>query len=54
MGLRDVAWFAPKEKHWHGAEPLTAMTDIAIGENLGEITVVWTEHVSDEQYETAE
>lgn len=26
----DVVWFAPGEKHWHGATPTTAMTHIAI------------------------
>jgi quercetin dioxygenase-like cupin family protein len=30
----DVVWFAPGEKHWHGAAPLTAMTHIAIVEVL--------------------
>lgn len=25
----DVVWFAPGEKHWHGAGPTTAMTHIA-------------------------
>ena len=24
----DVVWFAPGEKHWHGASPTTAMTHI--------------------------
>jgi quercetin dioxygenase-like cupin family protein len=28
----DVVWFAPGEKHWHGASPTTAMTHIAIQE----------------------
>src|SRR5437667_1681260 len=26
----DVIWFAPNEKHWHGASPTAAMTHIAI------------------------
>src|SRR6266550_718593 len=30
----DVVWFAPGEKHWHGASPTTAMTHIAIQEAL--------------------
>src|SRR6185295_330047 len=30
----DVVWFAPNEKHWHGATPMTAMTHIAIQEAL--------------------
>ena len=28
----DVVWFAPGEKHWHGATATTAMTHIAIQE----------------------
>ena len=46
----DVVWFAPQEKHWHGAAPSTAMTHIAIQEKLDGKTVDWLEHVSDEQY----
>ena len=29
---RDVVWFPPGEKHWHGATETTAMTHIAIEE----------------------
>jgi len=46
----DVIWFAPGEKHWHGAAPTTAMTHIAIQEALDGTTVEWLEKVSDEQY----
>jgi quercetin dioxygenase-like cupin family protein len=46
----DVVWFAPGEKHWHGAGPATAMTHIAIQEQLDGKVVDWMEHVSDEQY----
>ncbi len=46
----DVVWFAPGEKHWHGAAPGTAMTHIAIQERLDGRTVDWLEKVSDEQY----
>ncbi|ARP64381.1 cupin [Mesorhizobium sp. WSM1497] len=28
----DVVWFAPGEKHWHGAAPETAMSHIALQE----------------------
>jgi quercetin dioxygenase-like cupin family protein len=48
----DVVWFAPGEKHWHGAGAATAMTHIAIQEKLGGKTVDWLEQVSDEQYGT--
>ncbi len=46
----DVVWFPPGEKHWHGATPTTAMTHIAIAEQLDGKVVVWMEKVSDEQY----
>ena len=46
----DVVWFAPGEKHWHGAAPTTVMTHLAIQEKLDGSTVDWMEQVSDEQY----
>jgi quercetin dioxygenase-like cupin family protein len=46
----DVIWFAPGEKHWHGAAQTKAMTHIAIQEKLDGKTVDWMEQVSDEQY----
>jgi quercetin dioxygenase-like cupin family protein len=46
----DVVWFAPGEKHWHGASPATAMTHIAVQEVKDGKTVEWMEKVSDEQY----
>jgi quercetin dioxygenase-like cupin family protein len=46
----DVISFAPGEKHWHGADPTTAMTHIAIQERLDGKTVDWMEKVSDEEY----
>lgn len=47
----DIVWFEPGEKHWHGAEPTTAMTHIAIAEALDGKVVDWMEQVSDEQYQ---
>lgn len=47
----DVVWFAPGEKHWHGAAPKTAMTHIAIQEAKDGKTVDWMEQVTDEQYD---
>jgi len=44
-------WFAPSEKHWHGAGPTTAMTHIALQERLDGKVVEWMEHVSEEQYQ---
>ena len=46
----DVIWFPPGEKHWHGAAPTTAMTHIAIVEQLDGKLADWMEKVSDEQY----
>jgi quercetin dioxygenase-like cupin family protein len=46
----DVIWFAPNEKHWHGATPTTALTHIALQERLDGKAVDWLEHVTDEQY----
>ena len=46
----DVVWFAPGEKHWHGASPATAMTHIAIQEPKDGKAVDWLEKVTDEQY----
>ncbi len=46
----DVVWIPAGEKHWHGATATTAMTHIAIQEQLDGTTVEWLEHVSDEQY----
>ena len=46
----DVVWFAPGEKHWHGATPATAMTHIAVQERLDGKVVEWMEHVTDAQY----
>ena len=47
----DVVWFPPGEKHWHGATPTTALTHIAIQEQLGGKAVDWLEKVTDDQYQ---
>lgn len=46
----DVIWFPPGEKHWHGATPDSALSHIAVQEQLDGTAVEWLEHVSDEQY----
>jgi quercetin dioxygenase-like cupin family protein len=46
----DVIWCPPGHKHWHGATTTTAMTHIAIVEQLNGKGVDWLEQVSDEQY----
>lgn len=46
----DVIWIPAGVKHWHGATPNTAMTHIAIQEELNGKAVEWMEKVTDEQY----
>ena len=46
----DVISCPPGEKHWHGATPDSAMTHIAIQEELEGKVVNWMEKVGDEQY----
>jgi quercetin dioxygenase-like cupin family protein len=42
----DAAWFAPGEKHWHGAAPGHPTVHLAVQETdeRGEV-VTWLEHV---------
>jgi quercetin dioxygenase-like cupin family protein len=49
----DVVTIPPGEKHWHGAKGTTAMTHIAIQEQLHGKTADWMEKVSDELYSAA-
>jgi len=46
----DTVFFAPDEKHWHGASPNVAMTHIAMQEAQNGSHVTWMEKVTDEQY----
>jgi quercetin dioxygenase-like cupin family protein len=46
----DVVWFAPEEKHWHGASAQAGMSHIAIQERLNGELVRWMEQVTDAQY----
>jgi len=46
----DVIHIPPGEKHWHGATPTTAMTHIAIYEQMDGKSAEWMEEVSDKQY----
>jgi quercetin dioxygenase-like cupin family protein len=50
IGQGDVVWFAPNEKHWHGAMPTSAMMHIAIQEALDGKVVEWMEQVREAQY----
>jgi len=47
----DVVWIPAGVKHWHGATPTTAMTHIAVQENVHGVAVNWLEQVTDEQYQ---
>jgi len=49
----DVIWIAPGERHWHGATSTTAMTHIALHEQLDGKVADWMEQVSDAQYLSA-
>jgi quercetin dioxygenase-like cupin family protein len=50
----DVVYFAPDERHWHGAGPDTFMVHIAITPAIGtEGGTDWLEPVADEEYELA-
>jgi len=46
----DVVWIPPGQRHWHGASPTTAMTHLAVQEQLNGKVVEWMEKVTDEQY----
>ncbi|HEY4251413.1 MAG TPA: cupin domain-containing protein [Roseomonas sp.] len=46
----DVVWFAPGEKHWHGATATTGMTHIALQERQDGKVVDWMEQVSEADY----
>ncbi|MFN8625763.1 MAG: cupin domain-containing protein [Candidatus Binatia bacterium] len=46
----DVVWFAPEERHWHGAAPDTGMSHIALQEVKDGQVVTWMEHVTDAEY----
>lgn len=51
IGPGDVIYFAPDEKHWHGAGPDTFMVHVAINpafETDGGTS--WMEPVTDEEY----
>jgi quercetin dioxygenase-like cupin family protein len=46
----DVVWFAPGEKHWHGATDRSAMSHVAVAEAVDGSAVAWLEKVADEDY----
>jgi quercetin dioxygenase-like cupin family protein len=46
----DVVWFAPDEKHWHGATATVSMTHIALQERKDGKVVDWLGQVSEDEY----
>jgi quercetin dioxygenase-like cupin family protein len=51
LSAGDVVFFAPGERHWHGAGPETFMIHIAITPAIGtEGGTDWLEPVTDEEY----
>jgi quercetin dioxygenase-like cupin family protein len=46
----DTVWCPPGIEHWHGATPDASMTHLVITGVLDGKSVVWKEHVTDEQY----
>ena len=51
IGAGDVVYFAPDERHWHGAGSDTYMVHIAISPALTtDGATVWMEPVTEEEY----
>src|SRR6201996_9725766 len=46
----DIVFFAPGEKHWHGASPTCAMSHIAIAGLKDGKAVDWMEKGTDQDY----
>ena len=46
----DTVWFAPDEKHWHGAAADSFMVHLAMQEAADGVHVTWLEQVSDAEY----
>ncbi|HEX8113256.1 MAG TPA: hypothetical protein VF516_36245 [Kofleriaceae bacterium] len=51
--FEPVVWTPPGVKHWHGATPTTAMTHMALVEQLDGKSATWMEKVTDTQYNRA-
>lgn len=49
----DTVWFAPGEKHWHGAAPDCAMSHLAMQEAQDGRAADWLDKVSDADYGAA-
>ncbi len=46
----DVCWFAPGERHWHGAAPDCGMSHLALQEAEDGRSVTWLDPVSEADY----
>lgn len=46
----DVVWIEPNERHWHGGTATTAMSHVAIQEDLNGSTAEWFEEVRENEY----
>lgn len=46
----DTVWFAPGQRHWHGATAQTGMTHIAMAPVLDGRAVDWLDQVTEAQY----
>jgi quercetin dioxygenase-like cupin family protein len=46
----DTVWFAPGERHWHGATAQTGMTHIAMAPVLDGRAVDWLDQVTEAKY----
>jgi quercetin dioxygenase-like cupin family protein len=46
----DTVWFAPGERHWHGATAQTGMTHIAMAPVLDGRAVDWLDQVTEAHY----
>ena len=46
----DTVWFAPGERHWHGATAKTGMTHIAMAPVQDGRAVDWLDQVTEAQY----
>lgn len=54
VGPGDIVWFAPGEKHWHGASAKVGASHIALVESENGETTDWMEPVTEAQYSGAE
>lgn len=50
IGPGDMVWFAPGERHWHGADPDAGMVHLAVQEAENGVAVTWAEPVGEDDY----